>query len=111
DKRLSEYFLLQTLWTLFKSRFTRVRRTLDCAFDTQAILTAWDGLPESIVRAARNRRPYLSGVLARNEVDREYAYNRALFKRVARGWYQLNPALEVRYRSANGEELWRPVFA
>ena len=38
DKHLSEYFLFQTFWTLFKSRFTRVDRTLDCALDTQAIL-------------------------------------------------------------------------
>lgn len=111
DKHLSEYFLFQTFWTLFKSRFTRIDRTLDCAFDTKAILGAWDGLPESVVRVARNRRQHLSNVLSRNEVDRDYAYNRALFKRVAHGWYQLNPALEVRHRSASGEALWRPVFA
>ena len=111
DKHLSEYFLFQTFWTLFKSRFTRLYRSFDCGFDTKLILAAWVGLPENIVRAARNRRQHLSNVLSRNEVDRDYAYNRALFKRVAHGWYQLNPALEVRYRSASGEELWRPVFA
>lgn len=111
DKHLAEYFLFQTFWTLFKSRFTHISRTLDCAFDTKTILTAWNGLPENIVRATRNRRPHLSNVLSRNEVDRDYVYNRALFKRVAHGWYQLNPALEVRYRSASGEALWQPVFA
>lgn len=111
DKHVSEYLLFQTFWTLFKSRFTRLDRTLHCAFDTQAILAAWDSLPGNIVRAARNRRQHLSNVLSRNEVDRDYAYNRALFKRVAHGWYQLNPALEVRLRSASGEALWQPVFA
>ena len=30
---------------------------------------------------------------------------------MAHGWYQFNPALEVRCRSGAGEELWRPVFA
>jgi len=50
-------------------------------------------------------------VLSRNEVERDYAYNRALFKRAAHGWYQFNPTLEVRCRSSAGEELWRPVFA
>jgi hypothetical protein len=44
-------------------------------------------------------------------VDRDYAYNRALFKRAAHGWYQFNPKLEVRCRARAGEELWRPVFA
>ncbi len=111
DKHLTEYFLFQTLWTLFKSRFTRIDRTLDCAIDTKAILKAWEGLPESVLRAARNKRQHLSSVLSRNEVDRNYAYNRALFKRVAHGWYQFNPSLEVRCRSVAGDESWLPIFA
>jgi hypothetical protein len=111
DKHLSEYFLFQTFWTLFKSRFTRIDRTLDCALDTQAVLQAWEDLPASVLRAARNKRQHLSNVLSRNEVERDYAYNRALFKRVAHGWYQFNPTLEVRRRSSSGEEQWRPVFA
>ena len=111
DKHLSEYLLFQTFWTLFKSRFTRIDRTLSCALDTKAILEAWEGLPENILRAERNRRQYLSHVLSRNEVERDYTYNRALFKRLAHGWYQFNPALEVRCRSGVGEEIWRPVLA
>jgi hypothetical protein len=110
DKHLTEYFLFQTFWTLFKSRFTHIDRTIGCAIDTKAVLRAWEGLPESVLRAARNKRSHLSNVLSRNEVERDYVYNRALFKRMAHGWYQFNPALEVRYRSAGGEESWRPVF-
>jgi hypothetical protein len=111
DKHLSEYFLFQTFWTLFKSRFTRIDRTLSCALDTQAILRAWEAVPENVLRATRNKRQHVSHVLSRNEVERDYAYNRALFKRVAHGWYQFNPALEVRCHSASGEESWQPVFA
>jgi len=48
-------------------------------------------------------------VLSRNEVERDYAYNRALFWRVAQGWYQFNPALAVRRRVAE-EESWQPVY-
>lgn len=110
DKQLSEYFLFQTFWTLFRSRFTRVDRTLG-ALDTKSLLRAWEGLPQSVLRAARNQRQHLSNVLSRNEVERDYVYNRALFKRVAHGWYQFNPALEVRCRSVGGDESWRPVFA
>ena len=111
DKHLSEYFLFQTFWTLFKSRFTRIDRSLNGGLDTKAILRAWQGLPETVLRAARNKRQHLSHVLSRNEVDRDYAYNRALFKRAAHGWYQFNPTLQVRCRSGAGEESWRPVFA
>jgi len=32
----------------------------------------------------------LSGLLSRNEVTRDYAYNRHLFARLAQGWYQFN---------------------
>jgi hypothetical protein len=111
DRHLSEYFLFQTFWTLFKSRFTRIDRTLNCALDTKAILRAWEQLPENVLRAARNKRQHLSHVLSRNEVERDYAYNRALFQRVAHGWYQFNPTLEVRCRLGAGEEQWRPVLA
>jgi hypothetical protein len=47
--------------------------------------------------------------LARNEVDRDYAYNRRLFKRAALGCYQFNSALLVR-RRRNGEDVWTPIF-
>jgi hypothetical protein len=110
DRHLSEYFLFQTLWALFKGRFTQRNHKLRAAFDTAAILEAWGHLPASVVRPERNRREHLSGVLARNEVARDYAYNRALFKRVGHGWYQLNPALEMRCRQGE-QESWRPVFS
>ncbi len=109
DRQLSEYFVFQTLWTLFKSRFTHRQRRPYAAFDTQTILEAWAPLPANVVRPERNKRPFLSAVLSRNEVDREYAYNRALFVRVAQGWYQFNPALSVRRKQAQ-TDVWVPVF-
>ena len=57
----------------------------------------------------RNKRPFLSGVLARNEVKRDYAYNRRLFLRIGHGSYQFNPALSVRRHDASGE-TWVPIF-
>lgn len=103
DRHLSEYFLFQTLWALYKSRFTHKQRRPHAAFETQAILDAWQHLPANVVPPRRNKRQHLSGVLARNEVERDYAYNRALFVRVAQGWYQFNPRLAVRRREGEGE--------
>ena len=110
DRHLSEYFLFQTLWVLFKSRFTHRQRRPNGAFETQAILEVWQAMPANVVRAERNKRQHLSGVLARNEVERDYPYNRALFQRVAQGWYQFNPLLSVRRRQGD-EDIWQPVYA
>lgn len=109
DRHLSEYFLFQTLWALFPSRFTYQQRRPYAAFETQTILEAWQNLPANVLRPERNKRAYLSGVLSRNEVARDYAYNRALFQRVAQGWYQFNPQLSVR-RKLDGNESWVPIY-
>ena len=109
DRHLSEYFLVQTMWVLFKSRFTHWQRKAYGAFETKDILAAWQHLPANVVRPERNKRQHLSGVLARNEIDRDYAYNRALFMRVAQGWYQFNPGLAVRVRRGD-EECWTPIY-
>ena len=109
DQRQSEYFLFQTFWVLFKSLFTHGQRRNLAALDAQTILDAWENLPAAIVGHDRRKRPYLSGVLARNEVNRDCAYNRRLFKRRALGFYQFNSALSVRQRR-NGEDVWTPIF-
>ena len=109
DRHLSEYFLFQTLWALFASRFTQRQRRPYGAFETQAILDAWQHLPPNVVKPERNKRTHLSGVLSRNEVDRDYAYNRALFTRVAQGWYQFNPKLLVRRKQQDGD-VWVPIY-
>lgn len=109
DRHLSEYFLVQTLWALFKSRFTHQQRRPYGAFETQAILDAWQHLPANVVRPERNKRQHLSGLLARNERERDYAYNRALFVRIIQGWYQFNPKLSVR-RKQGETESWVPIY-
>ena len=109
DRHLSEYCLFQTFWALFATRFTQQQRRPNAAFEADNILTAWEHLPANVVPPNRNKRQHLSGVLARNEVERDYAYNRALFQRVAQGWYQFNPQLSVRRRTG-GEENWLPIF-
>ena len=77
--------------------------------ETHTILDAWQHLPATVVGHERRKRSYLSGLLARNEVNRDYAYNRRLFKRRALGCYQFNSALSVR-RRRTGEDVWTPIF-
>ncbi|MEI6639953.1 MAG: ankyrin repeat domain-containing protein, partial [Chlorobium sp.] len=110
DRHLSEYLLFQTLWVIFKSRFLRESRPHYGAVDTRLILDLWANLPANVVTSERNRRQYLSSVLARNEVSRDYAYNRALFQRLTQGWYQFNPALLVRSSDPDNKPGWVSVF-
>lgn len=109
DRHLTEYFLVQTLWALFKARFTAHVWYDPAAFDTATILDAWQHLPAHVLKSERNKRQHLSSVLSRNEVGRDYAYNRKLFKRIRQGWYQFNPDLSVRRNVVEGG-TWAPLF-
>ena len=104
----SEYLLFQTLWTLFSTVFRYYDWRGRFGLTTAQILAPWSHLPPSVLRPERNQRQHLSAVLSRNEVDREYAYNRRLFKRVQQGWYVLNPRLSVR-RIRGETESWVPL--
>ncbi|MGB4467474.1 MAG: UvrD-helicase domain-containing protein [Azovibrio sp.] len=108
DKHQSEYFLMQSCWMLFKHVFTCNTR-YPGLFDAATLEAYWATLPTSIVSAARRKRSAISQVLSRNEVDRDYAYNRGLFKRLTRGGYQFNPRLLVR-RVQGDDAGWQPVL-
>ncbi|MBN2192223.1 MAG: hypothetical protein JW751_05360 [Polyangiaceae bacterium] len=54
--------------------------------------------PDGAVPPHRKRREYISSILAKNEIGGSNPYNRRLFYRAARGFYVLNPALEVEAR-------------
>jgi hypothetical protein len=109
DRRLSEYLLLQTLWVTFRGCFTRCTPRGDGGFDSSLVVDAWQHLPASVLRPERNKRSHVSALLSRNEVDRDYAYNRALFRRIGHGRYRFNAALQVRIREA-GEDAWVPLL-
>jgi hypothetical protein len=109
DRHLSEYLVFQTFWVLFKSTFSASGWDRLAGVDTGSMLDAWGMLPGSVLKPERNKRSHLSNVLSRNEVDRDYPYNRKLFKRIAHGWYQINPRLAIR-RRAQGVESWHPVL-
>jgi hypothetical protein len=101
--------VFQTFWVLFKSTFSAPGFDRPAGVDTGSMLDAWGMMPDSILKPERNKRSHLSSVLSRNEVDRDYPYNRKLFKRIAHGWYQINPRLAIRRRT-QGVESWHPVL-
>ena len=111
DARQSEYLMLQTMWVLFKSCFGLADASDRGGFDAGMLLDAYDRMPAGVLPPERRKRAFISGVLARNEIDRDYAYNRRLFKRVASGLYQFNPTLSLRRRAPDGSDEWVPVFS
>ncbi|MFB9245932.1 UvrD-helicase domain-containing protein [Massilia antarctica] len=110
DRRQSEYLLFQTMWVLFKSCFGRADASERGSFDAGMLLAAYEKWPPTVLAPERGKRAFISGVLARNEVNRDYAYNRRLFKRLSTGRYQFNPALALRRPGQEGDG-WHAAFA
>lgn len=109
EQHQSEYLLFQLMWVLFKSCFGNLDGSDRGAIDAGMLVAAYGKLPDAIAAPARKKRTYLSGVLSRNEVDREYAYNRRLFLRVTTGLYAFNPAMGMRRRGKDGD-TWVSVY-
>jgi hypothetical protein len=61
--------------------------------------------PDSVLPDYRKKRTYISANLAKNEIDSSNPWNRKLFIRVERGYYALNPDLEIFI-----ENQWQNVY-
>jgi hypothetical protein len=51
--------------------------------------------PETVLPHFRKQRAYLNQAIARNEIDAKEDISKKLFLRVSRGFYVLNPELEI----------------
>lgn len=106
DRHLSEYFLFQSMWAIFRNLF---KDPYLPAFDAGTVMAAYAHVPPFVLSEQRRKRAFISALLSRNEVERDYAYNRRLFRRLRQGWYVFNPELSVRRRDADGE-AWVPIL-
>ncbi len=105
DSRKAEFLLFNLFAALFHT--TARNNVINGRLGLRAVdLTKVLGrLPRTAVPKFRTRRPYVSQVLARNEVDRDSPYNRRIFRRTSRGFYVLNPDMRIRI----GEE-WVRIY-
>ncbi len=104
DAHLIEFFVFNAMLALFQHRLNyphwwRVGLKVD------DLLIPVQSFPASVLPERSRRRGYLSGVLSRNELTRDYAYNRRLFARTAHGYYVPNPAVALR-----AGEAWVPLY-
>lgn len=95
DQHMMEFFLLESMLAVFQHI---LRHKIDYripAFETGDFVFALDHFPEPVIPERRRNRPYITSVLARNEVLRPEPHNRRLFVRVNRGFYLPNPVMEI----------------
>lgn len=104
DAHLIEYFVFNAVLALLLHRLNYPHHW-HVGLKVDDLLRPAEAFPESVLPERRRRRAYLSGVLARNELTRDYAYNRRLFVRTAHGYYVPNPAVSLRAGDA-----WAPLY-
>ena len=105
DRNSMEFLLLNLMIAMFYTVLGERVALTGGAFTSGDIMDALENVPDTLVPARRKRRAYISGVLARNEVDRNAPFNRRLFLRVKHGNYTISPRLAVRVG-----EAWRPIY-
>jgi len=69
-------------------------------FNAPLLTSLFKRFPDSVLPQHRKKRPYISGILSKNERSREGRYNRKIFKRLKRGQYIINPAVSIRVQDA-----------
>ena len=108
-REMGEYFFFSTLLARFDELY-RVPMGRFSAVTSQFFLREpFAHFPEVVIKAARKRRTYVNGLLARNEPGSAYAPNRQLWVRESFGRYVPNPALSLRVASADGADAWVPL--
>ncbi len=63
------------------------------AFDLYCLT---ENFSENVLPNYRKNKKYINALLARNEVNSNYSYNKRLFMRVKKGIYSLNPELQIK---------------
>ena len=100
DKHQMEYFLVNFMLAL-ADRMLRFKIEYAIpAFQTRDFIGALAPFPAHVIPERRKNRSYITGVLARNEIGRFEPGSKKLFLRVRRGYYVLNPCMDLEVNGA-----------
>jgi hypothetical protein len=105
DKRLMDFLMLNLMMAMYYTRLGRKIIHRAGAFESADFVEVLANFPDRVVPERRKKRPYISSILSKNEINRDDKYNRKLFYRIKRGHYIINPKLNVR---VEGE--WRNIY-
>ena len=79
----------------FKSTNDESSKKVLGAFEISDYLNLTEKMPEEILPEYRKKRPYISAILATNEISQgDKSFCKFLFRRVQRGWYVINPDIK-----------------
>ena len=95
DNKLMEFFLLNSMIAQLQDLLRQETKWKIPTFETASFLSALQYFPDHVIAGYRKKRPYLSSILAKNEINRNDPYNRKLFVRIQRGQYIINPNLDI----------------
>ena len=102
----SEFFMFNYMFDLLREITTFKIQSDMPGFETADFLKTYEHYADSIIPEYRKKRSYISSILSKNEIDRDDKYNKQLFFRIKRGYYIINPILEV--ENDNGE--WENIY-
>ncbi|WP_367364284.1 UvrD-helicase domain-containing protein [Candidatus Tisiphia endosymbiont of Nedyus quadrimaculatus] len=100
----SEYFFLYLLLTKVRN-ITHVKDDKQIVFKAGSISNMLKNFPENVLPKRYKSQEYIRSILARNEVNSNYPYNKRLFTRVQIGVYSLNKELQIKLND-NWEDLY-----
>jgi hypothetical protein len=95
DNKLMEFFLLNSMLAQLEDLLRNETSWKTPSFETATFLSALQYFPNHVIAEYRKKRPYLSAILSKNELNRKDPYNRKLFVRIERGRYIINPNLQI----------------
>ncbi|MFH1319518.1 MAG: ankyrin repeat domain-containing protein [Bacteroidota bacterium] len=95
DNHKIEYFFLNYLIALQESLIKQRRHLEEHGIKADDFINTITEYPDTVLPEYRKKRPYLSSIFAKNELSKQGPYNKKLFLRLARGYYVLNPNLEL----------------
>lgn len=95
DNKLMEFFLLNSMLAQLQDLLRNETSWKTPSFETATFLSALQYFPNHVIAEYRKKRPYLSAILSKNEINRQDPYNRKLFVRIERGRYIINPNLQI----------------
>ncbi len=105
DNHSMEFLMLNLMMTMFYTRLgNKIIRT-GGAFQSIDFVEVLAQFPEHLLPARRKKQPYISGILSKNELNRDDKYNRKLFLRVKHGHYIMNPGLSLKV-----EDEWLNIY-
>ena len=100
DSHQAEFLMLHFMIATFRNNLSdglnKVSwRGVSIGYSTANYINFYAPLARNIIEEYRRQRPYISSILAKNEVNRDDKYNKKLFVRLQQGVYMPNPVMEI----------------